>query len=156
MSLSPSPLPVRSPCSLYCRYEDYERKTRRLHSQRQQLEYQVQQLEFVNRTLQYGLDQSREETKVKEAVSTQFKDQLDRLEGRLGSEVEGRQTAELRAKELEVRMRNLQLSIQQLTEEREHLKVQLQGEVETRILQEGLHQEQVHTQTKSHATGEGK
>ena len=100
-------------------------------------------LELENRQFRYEAEQSREASRMNEVVRSQLRDQLDRLESRLGSEVEGRQVAELRVRELEVKLRGLTASHQQLVEEGGRLRAQLQAESEARILQEGIYQEQV-------------
>ena len=101
------------------------------------------QLELDNRQLHYETDQARERGKVNDMVRAQLRDKLDQLESRLGMEVEGRQEAELKARESEITMRSLKASQQQLKEERDRVKMQLQAESEARILQEGIYQDQV-------------
>ena len=85
----------------------------------------------------------REEARSKDAISTQLRDRLDKLESRLSEEVEGRQVAELKVRELEVKMRTLKLSEQKQSDEVSSLKSQLQAESEARLLQEGIYKEQV-------------
>lgn len=105
------------------------------------------QLELEKRELHYGLEQAREGARASDATSSQLRERLDRLETRLGEEVEGKQVAELRVRELEVMMRSVKSANQQLSEERDRLKAQFQAESEARILQEGIYQEQVHHHT---------
>ncbi len=125
------------------RAESYRWKTEQLKSQCSKLEHQVMQLELVNRELQYSIQQAREEGRTSETIQRQLRDQLDRLETRLSGEVEGRQVAEMRMRELEVKMRSLKVSHQQSQEAEDRIKTQLQTESEGRILQGGLYQEQV-------------
>ena len=114
-------------------------------SQRSRLEHQLLELELDNRELHYNLVHAREEGRSHESVSRQLRDQLERLESRLSGEVEGRQVAELRVRELEVKLHTVQASHNQLQDEQEQLKGRLQAETEKRSLQEGLYQEQVST-----------
>lgn len=100
-------------------------------------------MELENRELRYSLEQAKESGKSKEAIGTQLRDRLDRMETRLTEEVEGRQVAELKVRELEVKMRTVKLSEQKQQEEISGLRSQLHAESEARLLQEGIYKEQV-------------
>jgi hypothetical protein len=101
------------------------------------------QLELENRQLKYDVEQKAEGVRTNEMISSQLRGRLDRLETRLTNEVEGRQVAELKAREFEVTMRSITVSLHQAVEERDGLRAQLQAECEARVLQEGIYQEQV-------------
>ena len=126
-----------------CRGDNYRWKEEQLTNQRTKLEHQVMQLELSNRELRYSLDHAREQGRTNEHVSRQLHDQLDRLESRLSLEVEGKQVAELKVRELEVKLRSTKASQQQQREDEELLKGRLQTEMEAKLLQEKLYQEQV-------------
>ena len=101
------------------------------------------QLELENRELKCSLDQAREGQRINELITVQLREQMEKLEGKLNGEMEGRQAAELRVRELEVSTRTLQLAQKQLEETAERLKHQIQAETEARAIQEGIYQEQV-------------
>lgn len=101
------------------------------------------QLDLENRELKYELEQAREGRRVSENTNSQLKEQLDKIESKLVCEVEGRQSAEFKVKELDISLRTLTLSNRQLTEETNRLKNTFQEENKARLLQEGILQEQV-------------
>ena len=63
---------------------------------------------------------------------------MDKMEDRLGKEIEARQAAELRRREVEIAQRGLSVSHQQLQEELAQVSSQLQSEREAKRLQESL------------------
>ena len=95
------------------------------------------------RELRYLLEQAREGLKSSEGVNTQLRVQMDKMESRMSREIEGRQAAELRRREVEIAQRGLTVSHQQLQEELAELSSQLQSEREAKALQESLYKEQI-------------
>ena len=90
------------------------------------------------RELRYQLEQAREGLKSSEGVSGQLRAQMDKMEERLGKEIEARQAAELCRREVEIAQRGLSVSHQQLKEELAQVSSQLQSEREAKRLQESL------------------
>ena len=68
---------------------------------------------------------------------------MDRMETRLSKEIEARQAAELRRREVEIAQRALSVSHQQLQEELAQVSSQLQSEKEAKQLQESLYKKQL-------------
>ncbi len=106
------------------------------------LEQQVLQGELDIRELKYSIRQKDETIKVNKVLQEQLRDHIKKLEGRLGREVEGRETAELKVREYEIEERTRKIAFQQLVDQEQQLKNQLQAEVDARQLQEGLYHEQ--------------
>ena len=129
-------------CPLF-RVESYQKKAELLSIRNSKLEHLSMQLELENRELKYAMEQAREGGRAKVVINTQLKDQLDKMEGKLGKEIGARQASELKIRELEVSLNTLRLSNQQLASQREELASQLQAESEARALQEGIFREQV-------------
>lgn len=80
----------------------------------------------------------REGLKSSEGVNAQLRAQMDKMEDRLSKEIEARQAAELRRREVEIAQRGLSASNQQLQEELAQVSLQLQSEREAKRLQESL------------------
>ena len=109
------------------------------------LEQQVLHAELEIRELRYSVRQRDETIKVNKVLQEQLRDHIKKLEGRFGHEVECRESAELKVREYEVEDRTNKISYQQVLEQEQLLKEQLQAEMDARQLQEGLYHEQVRT-----------
>lgn len=129
--------------SIWCRSDCFSGQYEELCVSKTRLEQQILQAELEIRELRYCIRQRDETIKVNRVLQDQLRDHIKKLEGRLGNEVEGRETAELKVREYAVEERTKKLSYQQLQEEEQLLKDQLQAEVDARQLQEGLYHEQV-------------
>ena len=66
------------------------------------------------RELKYSMEQERESRHSSEAVTTQLREQLGRTEDRVSREIEARQGAELRKREVEIEQRSLAVINQQV------------------------------------------
>ncbi len=108
-----------------------------------QLEQELVEVELQCRELQCGAAQAKEEARLHDATNTQLREHLDKMEERLGGEVEALQKAEFKGRDLEVATRALKLTNQKLLDEGEGLRNQLHAEKEARSLQEGIYHEQV-------------
>lgn len=86
-----------------------------MFSAKLRLENSKLDLELQQRELRYSLEQEREAHRGSEEVASQLREQLARVEGRLGREVEARQAAELRRRELEIEERALKVANQQVS-----------------------------------------
>lgn len=78
------------------------------------------------RELKYQLEQAKQELRSREEVSHKLQDQLTKMESRLNRETEGRESAELRRRELEIAHTGLTVSYQHLEEMMSELRSQLQ------------------------------
>ena len=95
------------------------------------------------RELRYQLDQAKEGLKASENINSQLRSQIDKMEARLSKEIEARQSAEFRRREIEIAQRGLSVSHRQLQEELADANMQLQSEKEAKRLQESLYKEQI-------------
>ena len=95
------------------------------------------------RELRYQSEQAREGLKSSENVNSQLRAQLEKMESRLSKEIEARQAAEYRRREVEIAQRGLAVAHQQLQEELADVSTQLQSEKEAKRLQECLYKEQI-------------
>ena len=72
------------------------------------------------------MEQAKQELRSREEVSHKLQDQLTKMESRLNRETEGRESAELRRRELEIAHTGLTVSYQHLEEMMSELRSQLQ------------------------------
>lgn len=107
------------------------------------MEQQNIQLEIENQELKCELEEAREGLKVNELIATQLRDQLDKLEGKLSKETDGRQSAELKVKGLKVNIQALQVAQQRAEKVSEQLRLHIKTENEAKAIQEGIYMEQV-------------
>ena len=78
------------------------------------------------RELKYQLEQAKQDLKSREEVNQKLQEQLTKMESRLNRETEGRESAELRRRQLEIAHTGLTVSYQHLEEMLSELRSQLQ------------------------------
>lgn len=88
------------------------------------------------------MDQAHEQINSSESASSQLREQISRMELRVLKEIDSHQAKELKCRKLEVSHRSLTVSHGQLEEELLEMKGRLQGECESKVLQESLYKEQ--------------
>ena len=91
-----------------------QKKYDELFAVKLQLEKGKLDLELELRSQRYQHERSKEELAASEGICHQLQEQLKKAESRLLEEVEARQSAELRRKEIEVEFRALKSSNQQV------------------------------------------